>query len=296
MKTLLLFTLVSLSFYSVAQTPLTANAGSNLVICSTAEDGIEAHFIGGQPSATGGVPPYTYSWSFAYSPTGTSDTSYASDFFNDTSLANPTLVWMHLSNLTEFPRFVLTVTDSNGDTNQDSVQILLSSFIYHFANYYPYIYAGDSIFFTKDSDVFGGTGPSAYLWQPSHGLSDSTLRNFFYMKPDTSIQYYVIVTDSVGCSQRGKPDYINLTVFPTGIEAGLVNTNIKIYPNPASSYVQIERIANAQEEQFTLYDILGKQVLKILLNSNIQIIEVGSLARGNYTYVIGKSVGKIILK
>ncbi|MFT4754513.1 MAG: hypothetical protein ACI85Q_002072 [Salibacteraceae bacterium] len=73
-------------------------------------------------------------------------------------------------------------------------------------------------------------------------------------------------------------------------------TIFKIYPNPASNYIQIERMANAKDESFTLYDLSGKVVLKTLLNSNIQTIEVSSLVRGNYTYVIDEYTGKIILK
>ncbi|MFT4754223.1 MAG: hypothetical protein ACI9GM_000769 [Salibacteraceae bacterium] len=296
MKTLVLSLFTFLSVSISAQNPLTADAGPDLVICSTVEDGIETHFIGGQPSATGGVPPYTYSWSFSYPKSWSNDSSYASDFFNDTTLANPTVVWMEISNKSEIPPFVLMVTDANGNSAKDSVQILMSWFAGQLIEFYPHIILGDSFFVFFGPDVHGGVGPASYLWRPNNGLTDSTLSSDFYIKPDSARSYYVTLTDSVGCTQRGNPNYIEFTIWPVGIEDGVPNINIKVYPNPASDYIQIERIDNAKEEQFTLYDILGKVVLKTQLNSNNQIIEVSSLARGSYSFVIGDSTGKIILK
>ncbi|MFT4754221.1 MAG: hypothetical protein ACI85Q_001777 [Salibacteraceae bacterium] len=294
MKKLIFFAILVCNFSLFAQPVLTADAGSDQVICSDIDNVIEAHFIGGQPSATGGEPPYTYSWSFSHSFNGI-NTYYASDFFNDTTLANPTLIWMAIGNWPEIPPFVLTVTDSVGNVAIDSVQLQMSYFLWQLWLHSYLIHQGDSVHMQYQPDVFGGTGPLTYLWRPNHGLIDSTNATFWTV-PDTSIQYYVTATDSVGCAQQGQIDYIQVTVFPVGIEDGLPNINIKVYPNPASDYIQIERIANAKEEQFTLYDILGKEVLNTLLNSTNQTIEVSSLTRGSYSYIIGESKGQIILK
>ncbi len=60
-KSRYLFTfLISLLLLNIAraQAPLVANAGTGKVVCPGA-----SFSIGGAPSASGGTPPYTYSWS-----------------------------------------------------------------------------------------------------------------------------------------------------------------------------------------------------------------------------------------
>lgn len=297
MKKLYILFFVFLQSSIIAQTPLTAYAGADQVICSTMENGIDSHFIGGQPSAIGGVPPYTYSWSFSYSPPWTNDISYASEFFNDTSLANPTLTWMEISNWAEIPSFVLTVTDAVGNTSIDSTQILMSSFNAILPEYYYFINQGDSFYMSFGPDVFGGTGTLTWLWRPNHGLIDST-NTTFWAKPDTSIEYYVTVTDSMGCEQNGGRGLVNVTVYPLGIEDGKSSLNIKIYPNPASNYLNIETSNGGVNNgsRFTLYDMLGKEVLSTLIQLESQQIDVSKLARGSYTFTIGNSTGKVVLR
>jgi hypothetical protein len=118
------------------------------------------------------------------------------------------------------------------------------------------------------------------------------------MKPEHSISYYVTATDSVGCSETGNPNLVHVTVFPLGIEDGLPNTNIKIYPNPATSYIEIEisskNISNS--EYFTLIDMHGKEVYSIQITSNKQQIDVSELASGNYSYIMGGFTGKIVIR
>ncbi len=298
MKKLILIILTVLTYAncSLAQTPLTANAGPDVIICSDVDTGIETHFIGGQPSATGGIPPYTYSWSFKHKLDWEQDTTYASNFFNDTTLANPTVVWMDIANNPNIPEFILTVTDAYGNTDTDSVKLYMSSFYIWLLNRGYYIHEGDTLVSTISPDVEGGYADQiSYLWRPNHGLIDST-GLFFTASPDTSIHYYVIATDSLGCVQQGQDDFVQVFIMPLGIEDGLPNTDIKVYPNPASDYIQIERQNVREEEQFTLIDMLGKQVLIRNLNSENETIDVSGLAKGNYTFIIGNSTGKIVLR
>ena len=282
------------SNHGQAQTPLTADAGPDLVICSDVYTGIETHFIGGQPSAYGGVPPYTYSWSFKYKLDWEPDTMYASNFFNDTTLANPTVVWVETANNPNLPEFVLTVTDANGNADSDSVKLYMSHFYIWLLNYGVFIELGDTVVSRRSPDIEGGFPPVSYLWRPNHGLIDS-IGKYLTASPDTSIHYYATITDSVGCVHQGQLDYFQVVVWPVGIEDGVPNTDIKVYPNPASAYIQIERQNVREEELFTLYDMLGKQVLIRNLNSENEIIDVSGLAKGNYTFIIGNSTGKIVL-
>lgn len=80
-----------------------ANAGDDLTICEG--DFVE---IGGNPAATDGTDPYTYSWS----PNST---------LSDPSSANPT------ASPESTVEYILTVTDANGCTDSDSFTVTVES-------------------------------------------------------------------------------------------------------------------------------------------------------------------------
>ena len=90
------FSFLALNSFSQA---LTADAGSNTSVC--ANDSVP---IGGNPSATGGTPPYTYSWSPA---TG----------LDDATVANPNA----------FPSsttpYTLTVRDGAGSISTSAITV-----------------------------------------------------------------------------------------------------------------------------------------------------------------------------
>src|ERR1035437_1473437 len=81
-------------------TALIANAGNDTLVCSG--DSVK---IGGNPSATGGIPPYTYSWQPAA-------------MLNSSNTSNPKAA------PTSQTSYTLTVTDSAGNSSSDSMQIL----------------------------------------------------------------------------------------------------------------------------------------------------------------------------
>lgn len=290
---------ITASIKSYGQTPLTADAGSDQIICTPSPWGVDTTTIGGQPTATGGIPPYSYKWEFAYtlpfSQTGI--TTYGSEILNDTSIANPNIIGYGIcENNLDLPYMVLTVTDSLGNTATDSIHLIFSVYGYSVSSFTIYLRQGDSIFFEEGPDVGFGIGNLSYLWQPTHGLSDSTLPTKFWMKPDSSISYSVIVTDSVGCSAKGNPNYFNIQIIPVGIKTNTSNSKIKLYPNPATTYIQVERSENVKEELLLIYDLLGRKVLRTTLHNTKQTIDISHLAKGTYYYVIGKSSGKVVLR
>jgi len=167
----------------VTVSPLpTANAGPDTSIC-----GVGSVVIGGSPSGPSGS---TFSWS----PGST---------LNDSTLANPTA--SPIVNTT----YVLTVTDTNGCENADTVNVTI--------NTPPVVDAGnDTNICTGSSVIIGGnpTTPSSastYSWTPAGTLNSTTIANPAATPTVSPTTYYVTVTDSVGCTNI---DSVTITLNP----------------------------------------------------------------------------------
>ncbi len=152
-------------------------------------------FIGGNPTATGGRPPYTYNWS-------------PETYLNDSSIANP------ICSPTSNQSYLLVVVDSAGCVDTDSLHIRYNPLG-------PVADAGpDSICIIDlqelggNETAEGGIPPYTYLWQPSYELDDSTVAN-----PITETQvdtlYYVTVMDAEQCTDI---DYIYVNAIEMNVE------------------------------------------------------------------------------
>ena len=170
----------------------TADAGDNVVSC----DGLPV-YIGGAPSASGGTPPYTYSWSPAAS-------------LDDATLASP------LANPSVTTSYTLTVTDANGCTDMDQAIVSVKPS--------PVADAGNDVTVCSDVSISlggaptgnGGTAPYTYSWSPADGLNSTAVANPTFSYNNTNANpitktYSVTVTDASGCTST---DVVNVIVRP----------------------------------------------------------------------------------
>lgn len=176
---------------SVKAQPLTANAGTDKTICP----GTSVP-IGGTPSATGGLAPYTYSWS-------------PSTGLSSSTAANPT------ASPGSDISYTLTVTDDTNAVSMDVVTITNS--------YILYVNAGADTSICENSYAqIGGTsnggGPGVtYSWSPGSSLSDSTAPR--PVSTPTSTTSYTLTASIPGCPP--KVDVMTVIVIPTpALDAG----------------------------------------------------------------------------
>lgn len=167
------------------------DAGLSQTICPG-----DVVILGGSPSATGGKPPYKYSWS-------------PSIGLSNDSISNPS------ASPLDFIIYTLVVTDDTGAVNSDVVSITLS--------YIVYVNAGDEKNFCLDgSDIIGGnnnvTGVGvSYAWSPMTGLNDSTLPRPTASPLLTTV--YTLTATIAGCP--AKSDSVIVTVIqPPPVNAG----------------------------------------------------------------------------
>ncbi|MDD2965324.1 MAG: T9SS type A sorting domain-containing protein [Bacteroidales bacterium] len=296
-----LFNLVAIAtllFGGQLSAQLTADAGPDIVACVGLNGVFDSTFIGGSPSAIGGVPPYTYTWEACYVYQGQflTFTHFASDFLNDTTLPNPTVENHYGQNI----RFYLTVTDAMGATSTDSMRVRFSAFFFNLGYYGYTLTEGDSVFLWGGQNIGGGLPPQQYLWRPNHGLTDSTSLAF-WAKPTHSVGYYLTISDSAGCKVTGSPSYY-VTVLPLSVEQPVTMTKlIEVTPNPASGFVVV-KIAPELHGEFTfrLFDADGRQAIETRFAGNQATISTASCSHGLYTYTVQKvdglvGTGKIVI-
>jgi hypothetical protein len=282
-KATISLTMICLLMTKIALTQIVPDAGPDRVVC-TGFFGMDTIDIGGSPSATGGTPPYTYAWEAEYTMIIGNHTFYfsASDFLNDTTLANPEIIHA----IGDTIRFKLTITDAQGLTAIDSTSICFAYFGTHLGNIQYTINQGDSVFLSGWENVSGGFPPYEYLWQPNHGLADSTSLNF-WAKPQYSVAYYMTLTDSAGCVVTGAPVYF-VNVQPVLVdEHENQNSLVKVYPNPVKSILNIQ-INPKMQGDFTLRLFLsnGKLIEEKKFPGNEYKMDLSNYADGIYIYEI----------
>ncbi len=234
--------------------------------------------LGGQPVVMSGVAPYTFTWSCSYNTPSSSYT--ASDFLDDTTIANPTILSPSDSTLT----FHLLVEDGAGSICRDSVTILFSIWGANLMTKYAGIDPGDSV--RLYTSLFGGIPPISYKWTPTTGLSDPNDLNT-WAKPDTNTLYTLTATDSVGCQ-----DYDGFFVFivraGTSDEGGQGIT-LKLYPNPMldQSTLNIEDFSQ-EHVHLEIYDVSGRLIrTQVLYESNV-ILQRSDIGTGLFFLKITK--------
>lgn len=127
--------------------------------------------------ATGGSPPYTYSWSPA---TGLSATNTAQ------VIANPN----------QTTDYTVTVTDGNGCRSSANIRVTVNPL--PTVNPDPNVTTCLGIPVQIGNPATGGTGPYTYSWSPPGGLSATNIARPT-ANPIQTTTYRVIVTDSKGC-------------------------------------------------------------------------------------------------
>jgi PKD repeat protein len=164
--------------------PPTADAGAG----GTIGFGSSGMTIGGAPTAQGGAPPYTYSWSPA---TGLSSATVANP------VANPGVT----------TAYTVTVTDASGCTATSSATVAVST-LKADAGSDDAICPGSGRYIGGAPSASGGVPPYTYLWTPAAGLGNPATPNPA-ATPGITTLYVLTVTDSVGAVAR---DTMLLTV------------------------------------------------------------------------------------
>lgn len=161
------------------------------------------------------------------------------------------------------------------------------------------IYQGSVVILGGNPTAIGGTPPFEYLWDPgwlfenAYDANPQTIDTI-----DVNLQptlFYLYIVDHNICNSYDSV-WVN---FITGIDDNsMQNSNLQIYPIPASNTINIETDQSIDVKSIIVYDINGKPLdnYKTILVSEKNIrLEFHNISSGNY-FIMLRYDNKIIVK
>jgi gliding motility-associated-like protein len=208
-----------------AQHP-TADAGPYKAFCPPGGSAT----LGGAPTASGGVAPYTYQWQ----PTTS---------LSNSQVANP------VASVTVTTTFTVTVTGANGEAGRDTVTLRVYNYSISAGNDTT-ILEGQTI--TLHGQANGATGT---YWQPPSGniYNQNSLSPDVF--PNNTTVYTLAATYPGNCTLY---DYVTITVIASS-ELSFFNT---FSPNAdgANDYFYIGNIEKYPDNVLEIYNRYGQKV------------------------------------
>jgi PKD repeat protein len=219
------------------------NAGSDKSVCN----GDKGVTIGGSPTATGGTPPYKFSWT----PTTGLDMPTSPN-----PTATPTIT----------TDYILTVTDDNNACQlRDTVRVTVSA-----ATVKPII--------TRNLDTLFSTPAATYLWKRDSFTLPLETKQFIVTT--TPGKYTVTTTDATLCASTSD----EFTIPSNAVSEPVELAEILMYPNPTDGNIEIQlpfagancRVSTVLGMVRSEQVIIGKQATIVLANfpSGIYFLEL----------------------
>jgi len=263
-----------------AQESLKADAGENRHFCF--EYDWNGTTLGGNPTASGGVTPYTYRW-------WTNSIYHPIFLDNGATQANPIVAF-----LADFIAYV-EVTDAAESIAIDSIVISVSEMPYSLSGTPPFpiehsILLGDSVWL-EGHNIKIAESYTICSWRTVNGIV-SNICDGFWVKPDTTTFYHLEVTDIYGCTERIDYDPIYAVyVDKVGIEDNnmTIPEQIMVFPNPAT-----ETLYLSAEVDCEIIDIQGKVLLQS--KNAVNFIDISCLKAGAYFVKISNQIIKFVKK
>ena len=253
-----LFIFLVFSVYSFASpVPLSANAGKNVGVCPG-----DSVSIGGNPAASGGAPPYTYSWQPSAS-------------LSSSNIPNP---YAHPSSLTNY---TLTVTDGAGNSSKSVVTVTVYS--------PPVVIAGaDQTILEGASTPIVATGAVNYYWSPTYSLVNQNSATP-YAEPAVTTNYCVVGIDGNGCA-----GYDCIIVFVTPSDELVVYNAFTPNFDGTNDTFFIANVQKYPDSKLEVFNRNGKLVYQAspYLNDWNGKVDGTELPSATYYYILTPGDGK----
>jgi hypothetical protein len=141
--------------------------------------------------------------------------------------------------------------------------------------------------FTQETYTYPNTVGSTYNWTVTNGVivSGQGTNSIDVMWANTGIGSVSIVeTNASNCT--GDVVTYDVVIIPTDVEE--FSTAITLFPNPATTEINLQTTTELIGSDLIIFDALGKVVLRDKILSTNQNISVNNLSNGNYIMRVGE--------
>ncbi len=145
--------------------------------------------------------------------------------------------------------------------------------------------------FTQETYTYPNTVGSTYNWTVTNGVivSGQGTNSIDVMWANTGIgQISVAETNATNCTG----DIVNYDVVVIPVNVEELSNSMILYPNPATTELNLQITSDLIGTDLFVFDALGKQILKQQILSTNTIINTSSFAAGNYVVKVGGGVKK----
>jgi hypothetical protein len=130
-------------------------------------------------------------------------------------------------------------------------------------------------------NIYRGTTPNDFTLLATIA---SNLNSYTDLNPLVGQAYYFIEVEGIACDpsrsiQTSKSNIINYEFVDI---QEIIAPIFSIYPNPASDFITLQCNAELIGEEYMIYDVAGKMVMKGLITSAATAIDVKFLSAGQY--------------
>lgn len=263
-----------------AQAQCVAKAGADQHACHTFSNTSDTLILGGNYSGLN-TSGWQFQWFINPVSHGSSLVYHASDFLNDTTLANPKLVNNPLQDSIVFYLKVISPTD----TCVDSCLISQAQFVQHLGIFYHYPAVGDTFQLLEPNIGLQKGAIDSVEWLPH-----SYLINPFVLRPyaiaTANISYRAVV-HADGCTDTGAV-FQHVIVNPMHLKQQPVS-EVEIYPNPVRDKLNIRW--PGQEGEICIFGLAGDLLLQSTFRQGAAALNL-NLPSGLYLVKVRARNGK----
>jgi hypothetical protein len=125
----------------------------------------------------------------------------------------------------------------------------------------------------------------------------SNLDSYTDINPPVGEVYYMIEVEGVSCDPQRTLVYSHSNILDAsvGVEE-FASTSISIYPNPASTSINLQVNTSLLGQEYIVFDAIGKVIYKNKIQSTNAIIQIENFNNGNYFVKVNEVVKRFVVQ